>query len=225
MPWKDIPNRPYWQFKDDPVIINRDYLGRETSRLEEQNVSEGVIQRGENQFYVQTRYVGPGSGVVTDNANRGEISATFYNKEVKPASFFSSLPVSGVQPFGERAFTYALTSETDPTSASWTTKQPAGYTYYPGEGIGADAPITDMSSMFQNNLVFNQDISSWDVSSVTNMNFMFYNASVFDQDISGWNVLAASVAPGNSTPPSGFDTGTPGTWTTAEKPQWGTDGT
>ena len=157
--------------------------------------------------------------------------------------------VPPVPSFSERAFTYALTSETDPTSASWTTK-PAGYTYYPGEGIGADAPITSMSSMFRDATAFNQDISSWDVSSVqsmiqmfynanlfnqdlsswnvssvTNMNFMFYNASVFDQDISGWNVLAASVAPGNSTPPSGFDTGTPGTWTTAEKPQWGTDGT
>ena len=95
MPWKDIPQKPYWQFKTDPVIINRDYLGRETSRLEEQNVAEGVIQRGGNQFYVQTRYVGPGAGVVTDGANLGEISATFYNKEVKPTSFFEGLPEVG----------------------------------------------------------------------------------------------------------------------------------
>lgn len=95
MPWKDIPQKPYWQFKTDPVITNRDYLGRETSRLEAQNVSEGVIQRGGNQFYVQTRYVGPGAGVVTDGANLGEISATFYNKEIKPTSFFSSLPEVG----------------------------------------------------------------------------------------------------------------------------------
>jgi len=63
------------------------------------------------------------------------------------------------------------------------------------------------------------------VSSVTNMNYMFQNAFVFDQDISSWNVLAASVAPGNSTPPTNFDLNTPGTWTTAEKPFWGTDGT
>jgi len=85
--------------------------------------------------------------------------------------------------------------------------------------------VTNMNAMFNDAVTFNQDISSWDVSSVTTMNYMFSGASVFDQDISIWNVLAASVAPGNSTPPSGFDTGTPGTWTTAEKPQWGTDGT
>ena len=34
---------------------------------------------------------------------------------------------------------------------------------------------------------FNQDISSWDVSSVTDMSNMF-NTSVFNQDLSSWDV-------------------------------------
>ncbi len=48
--------------------------------------------------------------------------------------------------------------------------------------------ITDMSSLFELNGTFNQDISAWDVSSVSTMNRMFKGASVFNQDIGGWDV-------------------------------------
>jgi surface protein len=81
--------------------------------------------------------------------------------------------------FSEQAYTYALTSMTDPTGPNWNTK-PAGYTYYPGEGIGANSPITNMTRMFYNASTFNEDISSWDVSSVTDMSLMFTSASTFN---------------------------------------------
>ena len=35
-----------------------------------------------------------------------------------------------------------------------------------------------------NGTPFNQDISSWDVSSVNDMSFMFYNATAFNQNLS-----------------------------------------
>ena len=47
--------------------------------------------------------------------------------------------------------------------------------------------INDMSNLFVNNLSFNQDIGTWDVSNVTDMTRMF-EMSDFNQDIGNWDV-------------------------------------
>lgn len=52
--------------------------------------------------------------------------------------------------------------------------------------------ITDMSSWFDGDTEFNQDISSWDVSNVTDMSYMFLDAYVFNSDISNWNVSSVT---------------------------------
>ncbi len=48
--------------------------------------------------------------------------------------------------------------------------------------------VVDMHEMFYMTKEFNQDISSWDVASVTNMNHMFYDADAFNGDLRNWNV-------------------------------------
>lgn len=79
--------------------------------------------------------------------------------------------------------------------------------------------VTSFQNCFRNASAFNQPLASWDTGSVTpayRMSAMFWNASSFDQDISNWCVI------GVATKPNFFDDGTPATWTTAEKPVWGT---
>ncbi len=51
--------------------------------------------------------------------------------------------------------------------------------------------ITDMSSLF-NQVIFNEDISSWDVSNVTNMNQMFAESYAFNQPIGYWDVSSVT---------------------------------
>ena len=84
MAYKNIPNRPGWQFKDDPTDP-----GFARSSLHNKQTG-GVRTTGLTQVYAETKKT-----TDPDGKNRGEISATFYNKEVKPASFFSSLPAVG----------------------------------------------------------------------------------------------------------------------------------
>ncbi|WP_080896251.1 BspA family leucine-rich repeat surface protein [Photobacterium angustum] len=48
--------------------------------------------------------------------------------------------------------------------------------------------VTNMSNMFKNATLFNQNISYWNTSNVTDMSNMFEGAISFNQNISGWNV-------------------------------------
>lgn len=52
--------------------------------------------------------------------------------------------------------------------------------------------VTNMSSMFASAIYFNQPLNNWNVSSVTNMSNMFNNATSFNQDISSWNVSSVT---------------------------------
>eukprot|EP00978_Attheya_sp_CCMP212_P018093 scaffold49092_cov37-Attheya_sp.AAC.2 len=45
-----------------------------------------------------------------------------------------------------------------------------------------------MEGMFYQDIVFNQDVSSWDVSNVIYMGNVFYSDYAFNQDLSSWNV-------------------------------------
>jgi surface protein len=52
--------------------------------------------------------------------------------------------------------------------------------------------VTNMSSMFDEANVFNQDIGRWNVGKVTNMYWMFGGADAFNQDIGNWDTGKAT---------------------------------
>jgi surface protein len=52
--------------------------------------------------------------------------------------------------------------------------------------------VTTMRSMFNSATNFNQNIGNWNTSAVTNMSYMFRNATNFNQDIGTWNTAAVT---------------------------------
>jgi len=71
----------------------------------------------------------------------------------------------------------------------------SGFTYNPfNQDISSwdVSSVTDMGQMFYAATAFNKDLSSWDVSSVTDMDGMFASATSFNQDISSWDVSSVT---------------------------------
>ena len=52
--------------------------------------------------------------------------------------------------------------------------------------------VTRMSGLFYNAHNFNQDLSSWNVTSVKNMSSMFRSVEIFNQDLSKWDITSVT---------------------------------
>jgi hypothetical protein len=87
MAWRKIPGNPYWEFNDESVS---DTYGNMV-------VVAGVRTDGINQVYARVRRVGD-----PDDADRGEIAATFHNAKAgvygvqTPTFYLSQRNVDGV---------------------------------------------------------------------------------------------------------------------------------
>lgn len=108
---------------------------------------------------------------------------------------------------------------------SWSSQSIQHFTFY--DSVSATASpnlkkipavqptgITNMSYMFRESNIQDDNLELWDVSAVTNMDYMFFQASSLTQSLYNWCVTNIPVKPSN------FDTGTP-IFNTFKEPRWG----
>lgn len=76
MAWQNIPNNPYWQYQDSPP----DPGAGSPLRPLWLKQTDGVRRKGTHEVYTQVRRIPQDAS--NDNANRGEISKTFWTKVV-----------------------------------------------------------------------------------------------------------------------------------------------
>ncbi len=85
--------------------------------------------------------------------------------------------------------TYAAVDTPDLSSVNKAFDMFRGAILFDGDLSGWDVSnITDMGGMFRDATSFNGDLSTWNVLQVTNMSNMFRGATVFNRDISMWDV-------------------------------------
>ena len=76
-----------------------------------------------------------------------------------------------------------------------------------GEAVSCvcTSQVKNMSSLFKDNKLFNQDLSSWDTSNVTNMRRTFFNARSFNKEIGDWDTSKVTDMRGMFTYAYSFD--------------------
>jgi len=70
----------------------------------------------------------------------------------------------------------------------WCNNRSAALTQYGNISDWDVSNVTDMSMLFSNCHILNDDITGWDTSKVTDMSQMFSDADTFNQPIGRWNV-------------------------------------
>ena len=140
-----------------------------------------------------------GSGMTVhwgDGTNSTDVSGAATHRYANPGTYRVSVH-GGLEAInlGDHPDAAKLVSIDQWGDTSWTTMASAFHGASSMVYEAADVPdlsrVTDMSRMFAATS-FNQDISTWDVSSVTNMSQMFSAATSFNQDISTWDVSSVT---------------------------------
>jgi len=154
---------------------------------------------------IQSPYHEGASPEVQSPADYGEVVYSPYHKGDEPSPYhegdvpFHSAKVEHSGKGGSKETSppnaYVMTDSTIVTAVNeWTnpaTRQLAEDTY--GDISTWDtSEVTDMSNLFREKSLFNDDIALWDTSSVTRMTSMFFRASAFDMDISRWDTSSVT---------------------------------
>jgi surface protein len=117
----------------------------------------------------------------------GTSSAMTFNQNIGTWNLNTTAPIDMNQMFQN---SNVFNNGGSPSISGWTTTR-----------------VTNMSSMFNGAIAFNQPLSGWNVSNVTTMRSMFSNCFIFNQNIGNWDVSSVTIMQGMFIEANDFNNG------------------
>ncbi len=203
--WQAVPNYPQWHIgttntdahdTSATTVTSSNNTHNSESRIKFQHISTTAFTL--NFDYIVSAEAWYDYLILFQTKNGGSTERIFSTQHTRNNSYVAGTYNSGTLTAGTYTFEFSYykdysvhTGNDNVQVSNINIGNTAAYNNVPIANWDTSL-ITDMSELFKDKTIFNNDISNWNTIAVTNMSNMFEGATAFNQNIGNWNTSAVT---------------------------------